>query len=120
MRDEDTVKMDIFEGINLVKKVSRLEKRVTKESYGSWMVVEWLKGRGRALKGGFDGGAGDLAGGLRFSMLNMKNGDLGGENQWMSNEEYLNSGADMVSNGNSASLGFSSKGKYLKLKGKKI
>lgn len=44
------------------------------------MVVERWKGRSRAFKEGNDGGVDDSSGGSRFSVLNMKDGDIRGEN----------------------------------------
>lgn len=65
-----TAAMDTSEGEISVKQPLGLEKQVTEEAFGSWMVVERRKGRRWQVKYGNEGAVGSAASKLHFVALN--------------------------------------------------
>lgn len=105
MEDGVTTEMDVFEGSKSIKEVSGLDRMVVEESFGSWMVVERRKERGRAFKEGNDGCADDSSDGSMFLVLNMKDRDFRGKNHRRVNGKDLMTEIIFGNEGNGASLG---------------
>lgn len=63
---EGRSEMETFDGVKDPKMVSGLDKMVAEEAFGSWMVVDWRRGRRRSFKNGYGGRIDGTVGGSRF------------------------------------------------------